>query len=202
MESLEAERYEQELLCSVANTTLLGVGQVPSCWSRSLEGHVRVGSIPSKCCSFSSQHWHLLPRREHCWTTRGWSRFSAWIWVWAVAAPVPVRVPEHFRYNASIITSNGCPRPIQVPFWIWAGTVSHNWALSLTMAVLTLVRGCIMKQLGHRRSSAQAGGCQSSCAKEARVPCSFHFFTCLASGISKCLHTLHKQSLALLQSSC
>ena len=53
----------------------------------------------------------------------------------------------------------------QGSFWIWAGMVSHNQALSLTMAALSLAWSCITKQTGHSRDSVQAGVCQSSWGK-------------------------------------
>lgn len=102
-----------------------------------------------------------------------------------------------------IITSNGCPNPTKAAVILDLGwhIISQSSTFPNHSSRLFSMKS-YHKQTEHSRDLVQAGVCQSSCAKEARVPGSFNLFFLPYFRNMQCMHTLHEQILGFLQTSC
>ena len=71
----------------------------------------------------------LTPEVSSAGKRGGWCRLSEWVWAWAVLAPVTISNQTASDELILVKTSNGCPRPAQMPLWVWNAFVPHNRTL-------------------------------------------------------------------------
>ena len=147
---------------------------ISSCWSRSPEGQVWAGSVPSNCVLYSLAALVPLSQREQGWSKRGLRGHLVWAGVHA-GVVLAWQSFRPFLICCLCKSQYGCPYPLQMPCWVWTTCVPHNCALSLALAAFTLVGSCAVEQDGPEWAlSSGWGPSWSSHGKLTRVPSSFN----------------------------
>ena len=128
-------------------------GLVPNCWNKSPEGWVWAGSILS-VCSFSPALLTLPPERSST-SARG-ARMCIWCGPGYVLGWYQHISSDYSGSASSMSTSNCCPHPIWMLFWVGASSTSQSTLPSAVIA-LALVWSCTTEQEWPSRHSARAG---------------------------------------------
>lgn len=126
---------------------------VPNCWNKSPEGWVWAGSILSVC----SFHWALLTLHPERSSTRArGARVCIWCGPGYVFGWYQHISSDYSGSASSTSTSNGCPHPVWMLFWVGASATSQS-TLPSAVPALALVCSCVTEQEWPRRHLAWAG---------------------------------------------